>query len=406
MPELTEQELAFRKELAIELLNFGRNSLDDVKFVDFQLLEKEDLTRIGKIIEPLITFPDGFTPVPQEINPKPKPSAKLPNVDIVVVTWTIAEQEALADIFTPGNNRNKWYRYDRFFEHRYASLTRSGSPASSSKRIGSYFQTEINGKRVLCFKSEFHLNQDGIRDFDGNGNTSLPVRAMFKQIIEETECSHILTVGTCGGIKLEHDLGDVLVTRAARFHCRQEFKDAPFNNTTFSSEWNIPTTFFDKAEELMAGLSDNLLDPVFGPPTKRHQGGNWTLNTPFIPNIIHEAATEEAKRIDPLHPILTTDFFEFGNSTNADELFAEGCGVEMGDAVLGLACTEDIENPPFWAVVRNLSDPQINGDLSSARGSLNMQAHWAVWYYESFGYWTSVMSAVATWGIIAGLSEE
>ena len=32
-----------------------------------------------------------------------------------------------------------------------------------------------------------------------------------------------------------------------------------------------------------------------------------------------------------------------------------------------------------------------------------MQIHWAVWYYEVFGYWTSVAGALATWGIIAGL---
>ncbi len=34
--------------------------------------------------------------------------------------------------------------------------------------------------------------------------------------------------------------------------------------------------------------------------------------------------------------MLTTDFFEFGNSANGLE--AEGCAVEMGDAVLGLLC--------------------------------------------------------------------
>jgi len=32
-----------------------------------------------------------------------------------------------------------------------------------------------------------------------------------------------------------------------------------------------------------------------------------------------------------------------------------------------------------------------------------MQIHWAVWYYEAFGYWTSVAGALAAWGIIAGL---
>ena len=50
---------------------------------------------------------------------------------------------------------------------------------------------------------------------------------------------------------------------------------------------------------------------------------------------------------------------------------------------------------PDWLVIRNASDPQINGDLpdsnnpevpTSMRRNLNMQGHWAVWYYETYGY--------------------
>jgi hypothetical protein len=95
------------------------------------------------------------------------------------------------------------------------------------------------------------------------------------------------------------------------------------------------------------------------------------------------------------HPILTTDYFEFGTSTN--HLEKEGCAVEMGDAVMGLACSE-LPDPPRWAVVRNLSDPQINGLLEK-----DLQVNYAVWYYQKYGYWTIIMSALATWAIIAGL---
>ena len=101
----------------------------------------------------------------------------------------------------------------------------------------------------------------------------------------------------------------------------------------------------------------------------------------------------------------TSWYFEFGTSTN--KLEQEGCAVEMGDAVLGLVADELGAGAPKWAVVRNLSDPQINGDLptktKTSPRELDMQAHWAVWYYQSYGYWTSVMGALATWGIIAGM---
>ena len=51
-----------------------------------------------------------------------------------------------------------------------------------------------------------------------------------------------------------------------------------------------------------------------------------------------------------------------------------------------------------------MSDPQINGDIPVDRYRLNAQTLWAVAYYESYGYWTSVMGALATWAIIAGLA--
>jgi hypothetical protein len=103
------------------------------------------------------------------------------------------------------------------------------------------------------------------------------------------------------------------------------------------------------------------------------------------------------------HPVLTTDYFEFG--TSANHLDQQGCAVEMGDAALGLLCSE-LEDPPHWAIVRNLSDPQINGDLPTTPSRLNMQVHWAVWYYEIYGYWTSISGALATWAIIAGLDQS
>ena len=81
-------------------------------------------------------------------------------------------------------------------------------------------------------------------------------------------------------------------------------------------------------------------------------------------------------------PILTTDYFEFGNSTT-NNLESEGCGVEMGDAVLGLLCDELGTEAPKWAVIRNLSDPVINGNLREDAPSSNiprvrLQTMWAV----------------------------
>ena len=74
----------------------------------------------------------------------------------------------------------------------------------------------------------------------------------------------------------------------------------------------------------------------------------------------------------------------------------------MGDAALGLACSE-MANPPHWLVVRNMSDPVINGDLPAKEYRLNEQTTWAVGYYTAYGRYTSIMSALTCWAVIAGL---
>jgi hypothetical protein len=69
----------------------------------------------------------------------------------------------------------------------------------------------------------------------------------------------------------------------------------------------------------------------------------------------------------------------------------------MDDACVGLACSE-LTSPPHWACVRNASDPCINGKLDAAK-----QESCAEYYYTKLGYWTTVMSPLTTWAIIAGL---
>ncbi|MDQ3951598.1 MAG: hypothetical protein M3279_01345 [Actinomycetota bacterium] len=386
-------DIETRKEIARVLLSEGTLPID-LELLPVVEGEGALLADLG------IPFPQDLGPIPTPIDPPPDPGDPLPQADVVVVTWTVAELNALADVLTPGHPRSRWYRYNRNFESDYLDKIREGAPARAARRLGSWFPTEIGGLKVICYKSELHLNQDGVRT--GDGTATLPVKDMFAQIIEETGAGVVLTVGTSGGVKLEHDLGDVVVTRGAKFRLQSEFKNETFAHTAYKSEWTIPTQHFDEAEELMAAFADNLVEPAFAPPTKRYpwDGPPIESDPPNTPEIILDDGTD----MPEFHPVLTTDFFEFGTSTN--DLFTEGSAVEMGDAVLGLLC-EELPEPPRWAIVRNLSDPMINGDLPRERkGALDMQAHWAVWYYEAYGYWTSVMGALATWAIVAGLSEE
>ena len=383
------ESLDQRKELARALLAAGTDELD-------LELAPPVSPEAALTADLAIPFPADLAPTPRPLAEVPDPSAPLPTADVLVVTWTVAEQDALADVFTPGFARKAWYRYDRGFQQNYVPRIRKGAPALAARRLGSWFPTEIGGKSVICFKSELHLNQDGVPT--GVGTATLPVKDMFHQLIAEVRPEVVLTVGTSGGVYGEHDLGDVVVTRGAKFRLSDEFRNEPFAKATYQSDWQIPTRWFPDAEQLMQGYSEQLVEPPFGPPTKRYPLDELLVaDPPNLPDIKLDGVD-----MPEFHPILTTDFFEFGTSANKLEL--EGCAVEMGDAVLGLVC-EELPDPPKWAVVRNLSDPQINADLPTGRGKLNMQTLWAVWYYEAFGYWTSVTGALATWAIVAGMAR-
>ena len=48
-------------------------------------------------------------------------------------------------------------------------------------------------------------------------------------------------------------------------------------------------------------------------------------------------------------------------------------------------------------MVRNMSDPVINGDLPTKEFRVNMQMTDAVGYHAAFGHRTSVCGAIATW---------
>jgi nucleoside phosphorylase len=376
-----------RKEIARYLLSRG---LDPVELIPAP-------ARVAQLLAatPRIGFPDGLAPQPAPMNPAPLPDDALPRADVVVITWTVDELAGLARVFTPGVTPERWHRYTRHFAD-YQGKIRPHAPAATSRRLGSYMPTRIGSTSVLCVKSELHLNQDGVKT--GEGTATLPVKDFFQQIIAEVRPSVFLTIGTAGSVFDDFQLGDVVITRAAKFRLQNEFRNEPFNGQTYRSDWPLPTKHLDDAGDLMKRFAAELSEPPFGPP---HPG--FAFPGPLIgaprndPDIKLELG---ARDMPEFHPILTTDYFEYG--TTANRLDREGAAVEMGDAALGLACAE-LDDPPRWAVVRNMSDPVINGDLPAKQFHLNEQTTWAVGYYTAYGSWTSTIGAIATWAVIAGL---
>jgi nucleoside phosphorylase len=332
-------------------------------------------------------------PVPKPLPVAPSRDDPLPKADALVMTWTADEVEALARVMTPKVSpkvheptaAGAWYEYHRNFDLLKGDLRTNPPwnvhPAIAGDRLGSYFMTEIAGKSVIVFKSELHLNQDGSAAM--KEGRELPLVRMTKQIIAEVSPKYFISTGTAGGTQLDHSLGDVVVAVKGIFDCNdpRDFRAAPFNCKQFGNDWWIDDKLFARAQELMAGVTE----PPIGVP---HPG---YADTPLV----SAAATKPAIRTFKTLPIVTTDYFEFGTTTNG--LDQKGCAVEMDDAMLAMAIADlPAAQQPKYAFVRNVSDPVLNGKLDPW-----LQAMWAVYYYEHFGIVTSFNSALTCWAILA-----
>ena len=315
---------------------------------------------------PAIPWPTGKKPTPKPLSKKPTKSDPLPQADILVVTWTVAEALALSDVLTPGyRSKTDWYTYASNWA-KFKPLFQGGAPALEQGCLGLYFPTQIGSKKVLCVKSNLHLARDG---------SKMPIKDLWLQMIAEVKPSLVITTGTAGGIGSTMILGDVVVTKKVRFDCQKTFKNASFAQQQFICTKNVSTANVSSANQKMMSL---IADKLPVPAIKRS------------PKIILQPLKTTMK-ID----VVTTDFFAYDNTTNTFGLQTIGSAVEMGDAVLGLACSQ-LSSAPAWIAVRNASDPQIDGTLS-----VKDQIAMAGRIYEKYGYWTTVNSAIACWALIA-----
>lgn len=239
---------------------------------------------------------------------------------------------------------------------------RAGCPAKLAKRLGAYWTTTIGKKKVVIFKSDSHMSQDG---------PQLANEDVWKQIIDEVQPKLVLTTGTAGGIGKQFEVGDVVVSPVVRFDCVAKFKRQPFHNSHYASS-SPNRKYFTQTKTLFKANSGQL------PKTNNRAPKVVVVGTSALKS-----------------SVVTTDFFGFDTSNNYYKLQGLGDVSEMGDAVLGLVASQ-MQRPPRWIAVRNVSDPQIK-----AQGTLKQQAALAAQIYKGFGRWSSVCSAIVCWALIA-----
>lgn len=322
-----------------------------------------------------VPFPAGLAPRPVAPANPPASQDPLPAADVLVVTWTVAEAVALATLFTPGVSLAEWFEYTHNLDAFIPNVTGKSAPFNDPTHpryyhsLGLYYPVQLVGKDVLCFKSGLHMDYDG---------PAMPLLDLWKQILDETGAKFVITTGTGGAIGANVLLGDVVVAGQTVFDCTSKFKDkpfshAPYDTTPLASPPNAPIT-----------------SAMTEPNASRLKTSNVPLHTDGLPVFFYPGSSIAVPKI------VTTDSFEFDNTTDSAGLQSLGNVCDMGDASLGLFLSTRA-NPPKWAAIRNASDPQMNGNDPPAQQGKDAHS-----IYINYGPYTSAASVLATWGVICG----
>lgn len=99
-----------------------------------------------------------------------------------------------------------------------------------------------------------------------------------------------------------------------------EFADEPYKDSTYRSDWEIPTTHLDTPGSIMQRFAGKFAQPPVGPPTKSYDFTGPLARPPSgVPAIRLDGRDMAAFR-----PILSTDYFEFGTSANRLDRLGRG----------------------------------------------------------------------------------
>lgn len=328
------------------------------------------------------------------------PQASLPKADIVIITWTTSEWLALDHVFLNSHSfsghtsrvwEKNWYDYSRNAPQLVQKTSREKLPPL----WGRYQLVEINGAKVLLFKSNTHL---------AHSPWLQGLSHMLDCIIKDASPQQIYSIGTAGGANESQVLGSVILTNSGHISLKkQENTSFAYNNQTFTCKNWYPSQilFEDVQKQLFFPMSNivtyNELNYLLYKLHKKIEGSsNLTLqdilNGPMTPGELHNP------KIIPFtsRPLLTTDYYYI-----AEESTDTYAVLEMDDAVIAY---EAGKQGVDYAFIRNISDPvvpnQTPGGTTIPKG---IREEWSSLIYETFGLYTSFNGALTTWAAIAGL---
>ncbi len=291
--------------------------------------------------------------------------SELPQAEFLMITWTAAETGAMATVFGAGK-----YRFNGEDDSNLTPLVLPGLPLPADQRSHAhFFQTKVNGKSVVCLKSEFHPKLQTAK-----------TTTFFEKIIgsgANPKFKYAITSGTSGGIWKSLDVGEVVVTNKARY------------GLTMPKE---------KQTQVFSGVADPVgSQPPAGNATwydyvnKEILAPDACVNTGLATPGGRNAASGKSAIYYKSSGGNVTDVVT--NSRLSDDEFGRisfyrtiGATLDENDAYVA----EAFEAVEFtnWVSIRNVSDlPSPNNNDAQ---------------YDTFGFCSSLNGAYAVWAFVMG----
>jgi len=359
-----------------------------------------------------IAWPANLKPAAATLGGSYQPGVKIAqplhaDADVLVLLYTDQETSALLDVFTHNKSwtptrKATWYPYSYNFDALSSSIEGERDTALKDGIFGYLSVMTIGTKRVVLYKSELHPKTNG---------TKLPFVSVVKQLVGDLAPKWVISTGTAGAIGSTLRCGDVAITSSARFHVQKHYAGFPDINTmseggtAFSNSVTINSQYLTYAQTNFTKLSEPGLTQCYNKLANRDGYGFLKKNT-NSPKI-YVTTSSPVPGPQPMD-IVSADYLTVADDADVEGLQHSGVMNDTDDAFAFYAIDKlPASKRPKWLSIRNASEPQIDGGTFPAGATQHQKIEQikglAGAIYGVYQYCTTLNSALACWGVIAGM---
>ncbi|MAD46618.1 MAG: hypothetical protein CMI02_19060 [Oceanospirillaceae bacterium] len=328
----------------------------------------------------------------------PVKAETLPDADIAVITWTVAEWSALDHVFlnsdtSRGHEAEEWR--DNWLSYWPVGTSEEEEPLLYYQLVTT--GSGSNATRILLVKSEVHL---------AHPPYITGVTQLTETIIRESGVKTIISTGTAGGATVNQPLGDVVLTTQAHIELEKSENTGhcTYNKTTVTGAdiFNRYKPDSDGVKQLMLPLAEVWNESAVTKSlaeVNERSGTSYTaadlVNKPLQPDNLKDNQITPAMDT----PLLTTDFYFIADGGTAEQY----CFLEMDDAVIGHTCQQAGVGFGF---IRNVSDPVVvTTDAQGKAIPPSVREDWSGIVYTLCGFYTTYNSALTCWSALCQMDK-